>query len=91
MFYSEVHHIQPLGNEHNGIDSKSNMLVLCPNHHKMFDLGVLAIDPTDNKTLLHIKSSDKFKNRNINFKHLVSSICIRYGYEHIYLSRLNRN
>jgi predicted restriction endonuclease len=53
MMYSEVHHIQPLGNEHNGIDSKSNMLVLCPNHHKMFDLGVLAIDPTDNKTLLH--------------------------------------
>lgn len=49
--YSEVHHIQPLGNEHNGTDSKSNMLVLCPNHHKMFDLGVLAIDPTDCKTL----------------------------------------
>ena len=88
--YSEVHHIQPLGNEHNGTDSKSNMLLLCPNHNKMFDLGVLAIDPTDCKTLLHINSNDKF-NGKIIFKHLVSSICIRYGYEHIYLSRLNRN
>jgi len=43
--YSEVHHIKPLGNPHNGPDSIDNMLVLCPNHHADFDNGVLMVDP----------------------------------------------
>lgn len=38
--YVEVHHIRPLSKPHRGKDVKSNMLVLCPNHHAMFDLGV---------------------------------------------------
>jgi hypothetical protein len=38
--YIEVHHIRPLGRPHDGPDSESNMLVLCPNHHSLFDLGV---------------------------------------------------
>ena len=37
-YYAEVHHLRPLGGEHQGGDSHSNMLVLCPNHHAMFDL-----------------------------------------------------
>ncbi len=37
-FYAEVHHIRPLGRE--GHDVENNMLVLCPNHHAMFDLGI---------------------------------------------------
>ncbi len=36
--YAEVHHIRPLGGEHQGKDKTDNMLVLCPNHHAMFDL-----------------------------------------------------
>ncbi len=39
-YYVEVHHIQPLGGGHNGCDAQSNMLVLCPNHHAMFDLHI---------------------------------------------------
>jgi len=39
-FYIEVHHIKPLGGEHEGLDVFRNMLVLCPNHHAMFDLGI---------------------------------------------------
>lgn len=39
-FYIEVHHVQPLGGGHHGLDIHSNMLVLCPNHHAMFDFGI---------------------------------------------------
>ena len=42
--YAEVHHVQPLGGNHEGIDDYSNMLVLCPNHHTLFDLGIIGID-----------------------------------------------
>jgi hypothetical protein len=38
-FYIEVHHLRPLG-QHDGLDNFKNMLVLCPNHHAMFDFGV---------------------------------------------------
>jgi predicted restriction endonuclease len=43
--YSETHHIRPLGGGHNGIDNETNMMVLCPNHHSMMDLGAIAIHP----------------------------------------------
>jgi hypothetical protein len=36
--YAEVHHIRPIGGSHGGQDIWENMLVLCPNHHAMFDL-----------------------------------------------------
>ena len=38
--YIEVHHLRPLGSPHDGPDNESNMIVLCPNHHALFDLGV---------------------------------------------------
>jgi len=34
---SEAAHIQPLGQPHFGSDDLSNLLCLCPNHHKLFD------------------------------------------------------
>lgn len=39
-FYVEVHHVRPLGGGHDGLDTHGNMLVLCPNHHAMFDFGI---------------------------------------------------
>ena len=41
-FYSEVHHYHPL--EEGGDDDKSNMIVVCPNHHTQFDYKIIAID-----------------------------------------------
>jgi len=38
--YAEVHHIRPLGGNHNGLDQESNMIVVCPTHHAYFDYGV---------------------------------------------------
>ncbi len=42
--YSEAAHIKALGYPHNGPDTKENILYLCPNHHKMLDLGIISID-----------------------------------------------
>lgn len=46
-FYIEVHHIRPLGGKHGGTDTSDNMLVLCPNHHAMFDYLLPAFETTD--------------------------------------------
>jgi 5-methylcytosine-specific restriction protein A len=43
-FYSEVHHIQPLGKPHNGPDIIGNMICVCPNCHKKLDYGFTQID-----------------------------------------------
>lgn len=45
--YSEVHHLRPLGEPHDGPSEPTNMLVLCPNHHADFDNGVVRIDLDD--------------------------------------------
>lgn len=43
-FYSEVHHIQPLGHPHNGPDIIQNMICVCPNCHKKLDYGFSPIE-----------------------------------------------
>lgn len=43
-YYSEVHHIQPLGNPHNGPDILGNMICVCPNCHKKLDYGFMPIE-----------------------------------------------
>jgi predicted HNH restriction endonuclease len=54
-WYCEAHHVQPLGKKYKGPDHTSNILALCPTHHCMMDLGVLAIEPLS----LQILSIDK--------------------------------
>lgn len=43
-YYSEVHHIKPLGKPHNGPDTIGNMLCVCPNCHKKLDYGFILIE-----------------------------------------------
>jgi hypothetical protein len=43
--YAEVHHLRPLGKPHNGKDGDPNIIVVCPLHHAMLDLCVMAINP----------------------------------------------
>jgi len=43
--YAEGAHIRPLGRPHNGPDTLENLLCLCPNHHYLFDVGAIGIDP----------------------------------------------
>jgi hypothetical protein len=41
--YTEAHHIRPLGVPHNGPDSKSNIIVLCPNCHVCCDFNTIEL------------------------------------------------
>lgn len=50
--YSEGAHIRPLGGNHKGHDTPSNVLCLCPNCHVLFDNGAMIID-TDLKVVVN--------------------------------------
>jgi predicted restriction endonuclease len=63
--YSEAHHLQPLGKEHNGPDIKGNIIILCPNHHTEFDYGSIAVNP-DTYKILHINKKNEFIGTKIN-------------------------
>ncbi len=43
--YAEGAHIRPLGRPHNGSDVAENLICLCPNHHVLFDAGVIGVGP----------------------------------------------
>ncbi|QGQ97921.1 hypothetical protein EHS13_25045 [Paenibacillus psychroresistens] len=83
--YSEVHHIQPHGKEHMGLDDHPNMLVLCPNHHVMFDVGILALDPERIDQLIHIDKDNYLNGIKIINLHDLSSQCIRYHFEQFFM------
>lgn len=44
-FYSEAHHVRPLGKPHNGPDKKSNVVCVCPNCHVKLDFMKMTIRP----------------------------------------------
>jgi 5-methylcytosine-specific restriction protein A len=46
-YYSEVHHIKPLGQPHNGPDHKSNVLCVCPNHHTLLDFFAIMLNTSE--------------------------------------------
>jgi HNH endonuclease len=83
-FYCEGHHLKPLGQPHNGLDSTSNVLILCPNHHAMFDLGAIAISPSDGRTLLYIDPIAEQKGRTLLVKHKIAEANIAYHYDHVW-------
>jgi len=76
--YSEACHIRPVGQNHNGHDKKNNILILCPNHHAMFDLGTIAINPEDGKSIIYLFGSNYTKEEkiitllhNIDYKNII--------------------
>jgi hypothetical protein len=77
--FVEGAHIKPLGEPHNGVDSKENLLILCPNHHRLFDLGEWTIDQISNEA---IPSKQKIK-----IEHSLDTESIRYHKENIYLNQ----
>ena len=89
--YSEGHHIQPHGRPHYGIDDYANMLVLCPNHHVLFDLGLIAIDPEDLSKIIHIDKNNVLNGKKIWVldNHNISHSCVRYHYLKIF-SRVHK-
>lgn len=53
--YSEAAHIKPVGEPHNGSDTLNNVLCLCPNHHKLFDMGGFFVEDNLEIPLLGVK------------------------------------
>lgn len=43
LFYSEAHHIKPLGGDHHGPDVASNIIIVCPNCHARLDYGAIPL------------------------------------------------
>jgi 5-methylcytosine-specific restriction endonuclease McrA len=81
--YVEVHHLQPLGTPHNGRDIEPNMIILCPNHHVMFDYGELAIDPKDSITVINSSGISIGKITSIP-SHAIVKEYIKYHHDHIF-------
>jgi hypothetical protein len=50
QFYSEGHHLKPLGQPHNGPDVEGNVLCVCPNCHAKLDFAAIKIGPTNLRT-----------------------------------------
>lgn len=75
--YAEAAHIKPLGQPHNGPDTKDNIICLCPNHHASFDKGGFGIN--DDFTLvgaikgsLFVKSSHSISKDNLRYHRSMS-------------------
>lgn len=45
VFYSEGHHLMPLGKPHNGPDKRTNVVCVCPNCHVKLDYRRIKIQP----------------------------------------------
>ena len=71
--YAETAHIKPHGYPHLGSDNSTNMLCLCPNHHKLFDKGGFII--TNDYTIKGLKD---FKKLIINPKHKIDPASLEY-------------
>ncbi len=78
--YAEAAHIKPLGKPHNGHDKADNLLCLCPNHHVMFDKGILSLTD-DFKVIGEEYDLVQFKG-----EHVLKSDNIRYHRDHIFIN-----
>ena len=76
-YYVEVHHVRPLGGGHSGLDMHTNMLVLCPNHHAMFDFGIPRFITADRITISRTSHT-------LTCKHNLTEDVIAYHNEHIH-------
>lgn len=77
--YAEVHHIWPLG--HGGPDEKSNMIIVCPNHHAEFEYGCLKIIADGaGYRISHIDSGNEFDGLSICIKanHNINTANLHY-------------
>ena len=57
--YAESHHIQPLGTPHSGLDIKSNIICVCPNHHAALDYGAIPLSLKSIRVLPKIRDFHK--------------------------------
>ncbi len=85
-YYSEGHHLRPLGREHFGVDDEDNIIILCPNHHTEFDYGVIAIDPKT-KRIIHVDPKNEFHDKNLVNKRNLKNDYLIYHLENVFVTR----
>ncbi len=79
--YSQGAHIRGLGYPHNGTDTTSNMLCLCPNCHVLFDFGALYIKD-DLKSLVNVISNTEVV-LNMSPGHVLDAESVKYHRIHV--------
>ncbi|MCH8241794.1 MAG: hypothetical protein IH897_04175, partial [Planctomycetes bacterium] len=89
-YYAEAHHLRPLGAPHLGPDVLGNIVVLCPNHHVMFDRGVASSVP-DTLALTHIVDEAFSSNARLYLEpwHVLKRRHLEYHYSQIFGQRYN--
>lgn len=89
-YYAEAHHLRPLGAPHRGPDVLGNIIVLCPNHHIMFDRGVASIVP-DTLALTHNvgKAFPRRARLYLEPWHVLSRRQLEYHHSQIFGQRIN--
>jgi hypothetical protein len=86
LWYCEAHHVQPLGRKYRGPDHKSNIVALCPTHHCLMDLGVLAIEPSTLKVLSTDKrEADKEQMLTLRREHGLNQKYLKFHLDNIYI------
>lgn len=87
-WYCEAHHVQPLGKKWKGPDHASNILALCPTHHCMMDLGVLAVEPSSLQVLSNDKQlSDQATRLTLRREHGLNQKYLKFHLDNIYVAR----
>ena len=83
--YAESHHLRPVGAPHYGPDRPNNVLVLCPNHHVMFDRGAASIEPQTLR-LVHARPRVAFPYRRLRVRkdHRLARTHLEYHFRHIF-------
>jgi RNA binding exosome subunit len=86
LWYCEAHHVKPLGRKYGGPDHRSNIIAVCPTHHCMMDLGVLAIDPSNLK-VLSIDKQEAKKGQSLTLKgeHGLNKAYLQFHLDKIYV------
>jgi hypothetical protein len=89
-WYCEAHHVQPLSKRYEGPDHTSNILALCPTHHCMMDLGVLAVGPA-NLEVLSIDANEPNKGQKLTLhrEHGLNQKYLKFHLDNIYLAAFN--
>ena len=85
-WYCEAHHLQPLGRKYKGPDHRSNIIAVCPTHHCMMDLGVLAVEPSS-LTVLSIDPREAGKEQRLTLQreHGLNRKYLKFHFDNIYV------
>lgn len=66
-----------------GPDAQENLLVLCPNHYVMFEVGALGLDLNRNR-VIHVDPRDRQNGRAMVVKHKISPEFAEYHNDNVF-------